>query len=90
MERFPISHYKKSGSSIFVNGGTLTVTEGEYIVEYLKKEVARFSVQNTTVTKAPVELLYEGIRLTEGRASIDLYFLKTGNTATAIRDHFHI
>ncbi len=90
MENFPIAHYKKSGSSMFVNGGTLTVTAGEYIVEYLKKEVVRFSVQGATVTKAPVELLYEGIRLTEGRASIDLYFLKAGNTAKAIREHFHI
>ena len=32
MKKYPISHYKKSGSSLFVNGGTLTVTDSECLV----------------------------------------------------------
>jgi hypothetical protein len=51
MKKYPISHYKKSGSSLFVNGGTLTVTDSEYLVEYLNKEVVRFSIQDTLVQK---------------------------------------
>ena len=90
MKKYPISHYKKSGSSLFVNGGTLTVTDSEYIIKYLNKEVIRFSRQNAVITKAPDELLHEGIRLSEESASIDLFFLKTGKTAKAIHECFHI
>ena len=90
MKKYPISHYKKSGSSLFVNGGTLTVTDSECLVEYLNKEVVRFSLRDTVVTKASPELLYEGIRLTHNGQSIDLYFPKMGKTIRELREHFHI
>ena len=90
MKKFPISHYKKSGSSLFVNGGTLTVTDSEYLVEYLNKEVVRFSIQDTVITNANPELLYEGIRLTHNGQSIDLYFPKMGKTIREIREDFHM
>ena len=90
MKKFPISHYKKSGSSLFVNGGTLTVTDSEYLVEYLNKEVVRFSLRDTVVTKVSPELLYVGIRLTHNGQSIDLYFPKMGKAIRELREHFHI
>ena len=90
MKKYPISHYKKSGSSLFVNGGTLTVTDSEYLVEYLNKEVVRFSIQDTVITKANPELLYEGIRLTHNGQSIDLYFPKMGKTIRELREDFHM
>ena len=88
MNQLPISHYKKGGSSLFINGGSLTVTDSEYLVEYLNKEVARFSVRDTVVTKASPELLYEGIRLTHNGQSIDLYFPKVGKTIREVREQF--
>ena len=90
MKKYPISHYKKSGSSLFVNGGTLTVTDSEYLVEYLNKEVVRFSIQDTVITKANPELFYEGIRLTHNGQSIDLYFPKIGKTIRELREDFHM
>ena len=90
MKQFPISHYKRSGSSLFVNGGTLTVTDNEYLVEYLTKEVVCFSVRDAVVTKASPELLYEGIRLTQADQHIDLYFPKVGRTIREINEFFHI
>ena len=90
MKKYPISHYKKNGSSLFVNGGTLTVTDSEYLVEYLNKEVVRFSIQDTVITKDSPELLYEGIRLTHNGQSIDLYFPKMGKTIRELREHFHM
>ena len=89
-EKYPISHYKKSGSSLFINGGTLTVTDSECLVEYLNKEVVRFSLRDTVVTKASPELLYEGIRLTHDGQSIDLYFPKMGKAIRELREHFHM
>ena len=90
MKKFPISHYKKSSSSLFVNGGTLTVTDSEYLVEYLNKEMVCFSIQDTVITKANPELLYEGIRLTHNGQSIDLYFPKMGKTIRELREDFHM
>lgn len=88
MVPYPIAHYKKSGSSVFVNGGTLTVTDADCIIEHMKKEVARFAIGEMKVTKAPAELLYEGIRLSDSKQSIDLYFLKGSRTAKEIRKSF--
>ena len=76
MKTYPIMHYKKGGSDLFVNGGKLTISEKEYAVHYLFKEVARFSAAETTVTKASWQMLYDGIKLTDGKASIELYFAK--------------
>lgn len=90
MERFTISHYKMDGSSMFVNGGTLAVTDGEYIIEYGKKEVARFSSADTTVSKAASELLYDGIRLRDKTQSVSLSFLKGSGTLKAVRAYFSI
>lgn len=80
MTQYPIAHYKKPGYPMFLNGGTLTLTESECIVSYLKKEAARFSLAEVRAEKAPSELLYDGIRLTDGKESIDLYFLKGSKT----------
>jgi hypothetical protein len=90
MKKYPISHYKKSGSSLFVNGGTLIITDSEYLVEYLNKEVVRFSLRDTVVTKVSPELLYEGIRLTHDCQSIDLYFPKMGKTIREVREYFYM
>ena len=47
MEKFKISHYQKSGSMWFTNGGKLIVTANEYIVKYLFQTVARFEIDKT-------------------------------------------
>lgn len=76
MKTYPIAHYKRGGSDLFVNGGKLTISDTEYAVHYLFKEVACFSAAETTVTKVTGQMLYDGIRLTDGKASIELYFTK--------------
>lgn len=76
MKTYPIAHYKKGGSDLFVNGGKLTITDVEYTVQYLFKEVARFSAGETTVTRASEQMLYDGIKLEDEKASIELYFAK--------------
>lgn len=88
MEKFQIAHYKKGDSTLYINGGTLTVSDTEYIVHYMFKEAARFAAENTTVTKAPSEPLYDGITLTDGNTSIDLHFFK--NTAEKIYELFQL
>ena len=90
MERCTIAHYKKQGSSMYVNGGTLTVTDTDCIIEYMKREIARFSMKETRAEIAPSELLYEGIRLSDGRHSIDIYFQKGSKSIKAVREHFNI
>lgn len=76
MKTYPIAHYKKGGSDLFVNGGKLTISDAEYTVQYLFKEVARFSAEETTVTRASEQMLYEGIKLADDKTSIELYFTK--------------
>lgn len=76
------------GSTLFINGGTLTVSDTEYIIHYMSKEVVRFSAAETTVTKASPEFLYEGIKLSDSSASIEMYFPK--NTAKNIFDLFQL
>ena len=76
MKTYPIAHYKKVGSDLFVNGGKLTISDAEYIVQYLFKEVARFSAGETTVTRASEQMLYDGIKLEDDKTSIELYFAK--------------
>lgn len=88
MELYRIAHYKKEGSALFINGGTLTVTDTEYIVHYMSKEVVRFSAAETTVTKASPDFLYEGIKLSNSSASIEMYFFK--NSAKKIFKLFQL
>ena len=76
MKTYPIAHYKKVGSDLFINGGKLTISDAEYAVHYLFKEVARFSAGETTVSKASGQMLYDGIKLADEKASIELYFTK--------------
>lgn len=76
MKTYPIAHYKKGGADLFINGGKLTISDADYTVHYLFKEVARFSAGDTTVTRASGQMLYDGIKLADENESIELYFAK--------------
>ena len=76
MEKFKITHYQKSGSMWFTNGGKFIITENEYIVKYLFQTVVRFEIDKTKASCIPANPINKGIRLTDGVKEIDLYFFK--------------
>ena len=78
MQKTSIHHYRHDGSSMIVNGGTLTVTETDYLVTNFGKEVVRFPIAETSACKGSSELLYEVVKLRYGSESIELFFLKLG------------
>ena len=76
MQKISVHHYRLGGSAVIVNGGTLTVTETDYLVTSFGKEIVRFPISETSVQKGTSELLYEVIKLTCGTEYIELFFLK--------------
>ena len=88
METYKITHYQKSGSMWFTNGGKLIITEREYIVKYLFQTVAKFEIDKTVASRLSANPINVGISLTDGINSIDLYFFK--KTAEKLYDRFKI
>lgn len=77
MEKIKVTHYQKSGSIWYTDGGKLIITEKEYIVKYLFHTVARFEIEKTIATQIPTSIqLNMGIQLCDGTKEIDLYFFK--------------
>ena len=72
MEKFRIAYYQKS--LWYTNGGTLIVTDEEYIVKYLFHTVARFQKKETLAEHIPDMMFSKGVLLTDGNQSIRLYF----------------
>ena len=54
------------------NGGTLIITENEYIIKYLFFTVARYEINKTLASK--ISFVSRGINLNDGEKQIDLYF----------------
>ena len=71
-----ITHYQKSGSMWFTNGGKLIITEREYIVKYLFQTVAKFEIDKTVASRLSANPINVGISLSDGVKSINLYFFK--------------
>ena len=76
METYKITHYQKSGSMWFTNGGKLIITEREYIVKYLFQTVAKFEIDKTVASRLSANPINAGISLSDGVKSINLYFFK--------------
>ena len=76
METYKITHYQKSGSMWFTNGGKLIITEREYIVKYLFQTVAKFEIDKTVASRLSANPINGGISLSDGVKSINLYFFK--------------
>lgn len=72
MKKFKVTSYHKSNALMPTNGGTLIITETEYIVKYLFITVAKYKIDNTTVSK--ISFVSKGINLNDGQKQIDLYF----------------
>lgn len=88
MRKYRITHYKKTNSFLFTNGGILIVTDNEYIVKYLFWTVAKFDADKTAASKIPSIANHRGIRLADGVNSIDLYFF--AKTAEELYNVFNI
>ena len=54
------------------NGGTLIITENEYIIKYLFFTVARYEINKTHTSK--ISFVSKGINLNDGEKQINLYF----------------
>lgn len=72
MYKFRLKSYHKSNALMTANGGTLVITENEYIVKYLFITVARYEKNNTTASR--ISFISKGINLNDGEKQIDLYF----------------
>ena len=58
----------------YTNGGTLIVTDEEYVVKYLFHTVVRFQKDKTLAERIPDMMLSKGLLLTDGNQSIRMYF----------------
>ena len=72
VKKYRIAHYYKS--FWYTNGGTLIVTDEEYVVKYLFHTVVRFQKDKTLAERISDMALSEGLLLTDGKQSIRLYF----------------
>ena len=72
VKKYRIAHYYKS--FWYTNGGTLIVTDEEYVVKYLFHTVARFQKDKTLAERISDMALSKGLLLTDGKQSIRLYF----------------
>ena len=72
MKKFKIISYHKRNALMPTNGGTLIITECEYIIKYLFFTVARYEINKTVASK--ISFISKGINLNDGEKQIDLYF----------------
>ncbi len=72
MKKFEVISYHKSNALTPTNGGTLIITENEYIIKYLFFTVARYEINKTLASK--ISFVSKGINLNDGEKQIDLYF----------------
>ena len=72
MKKFKVISYHKSNALMPTNGGTLIITENEYIIKYLFFTVARYEINKTLASK--ISFVSKGINLNDGEKQIDLYF----------------
>lgn len=72
MKKFKVISYHKGNALVGTNGGTLIITDTEYIIKYLFITVAKYKIDKTLATK--ISFISNGVRLDDGEKSIDLYF----------------
>ena len=72
MKKFMAIGYRKGNALIGTNGGTLIITDREYIVKYLFFTVARYEINKTVASK--ISFVSKGINLNDGEKEIDIYF----------------
>ena len=72
MKKFKVISYHKYNALTPTNGGTLIITENEYIIKYLFFTVARYEINKTLASK--ISFVSKGINLNDGEKQIDLYF----------------
>ena len=72
MKKFKVISYHKKNAFMPTNGGTLIITDNEYIIKYLFLTVARYDINNTVASK--ISFISKGINLNDGKKEINLYF----------------
>ena len=51
MKKFKVTSYHKSNALMPTNGGTLIITDTEYIIKYLFITVAKYKIDDTIASK---------------------------------------
>ena len=72
MKKFKVTSYHKSNALTSTNGGTLIITDTEYIIKYLFITVAKYKIDDTIASK--ISFVSKGLNLNDGEKQIDLYF----------------
>ena len=72
MKKFKVTIYHKSNELMPTNGGTLIITDTEYIIKYLFITVAKYKIDDTIASK--ISFVSKGLNLNDGEKQIDLYF----------------
>ena len=72
MKKFKVISYHKDNALTSTNGGTLIITENEYIIKHLFFTVARYEINKTLASK--ISFVSKGLNLNDGEKQIDLYF----------------
>ena len=67
MKKFKVTSYHKSNALMPSNGGTLIITDTEYIIKYLFITVAKYKIDNTLASK--ISFASKGISLSREGAS---------------------
>ena len=72
MKKFKVTSYHKSNALTSTNGGTLIITDTEYVIKYLFITVAKYKIDDTIASK--ISFVSKGLNLNDGEKQIDLYF----------------
>ncbi len=73
MKKFKVKSYHKGNALMPTNGGTLIITENEYIVKYLFVTVARYEINKTVISKIS-SFISKGINLNDGERKSTFIF----------------
>lgn len=72
MKKFKVISYYKKNAFMPTNGGTLIITDNEYIIKYLFLTVARYDVNKTVASK--ISFISKGINLNDGKKKLTFTF----------------
>ena len=74
--KYRVAHYQKEGSDWYINGGSLILTDFEYVLKNFFKTVVKFEKDNTVISRIPDYMMYKGINMSDGKQSYNLYFFE--------------
>lgn len=74
--RINVSHYKRAGKELFVNGGTLHIKNFKIVLKNMFITVAVFDTDAVKINILPDELFYKATEISDNKKSYILLFDK--------------